>query len=151
MKSKNYSFKEMNLFERVIAVSAITLLIIVCVSIIIGSIFFGIAGFLKLFGVRYESFSSLLLFVLLYFIIGFILDLIAMVFIRVATQNITGKTKLFLTRMIIDCTFSWVAFHVADEIISGISIQLTTEIIAVLFFHLVGMAFEEKEKKEQGE
>jgi hypothetical protein len=136
----------MNLFERIFAVSAITLLIIVCVSIIIGSIFFGIAGFFKLFGVRYESFSSLLLFVLLYFIIGFILDLIAMVFIRLATQNMTGKTKPFLTRMIIDCTFSWIAFHTADEIINGIAIQLTTEILAVIFFYLVGIAFEGKEK-----
>jgi hypothetical protein len=59
-KGKSNSFKAMNLFERIFAVSILTLLIIICISVIIGSIFFGIAGFFKLFGVRYESFSSLL-------------------------------------------------------------------------------------------
>ncbi|MFP5115251.1 YrvL family regulatory protein [Bacillaceae bacterium C204] len=59
-KGKSNSFKAMNLFERIFAVSILILLIIVCISVIIGSIFFGFAGFFKLFGVRYESFSSLL-------------------------------------------------------------------------------------------
>ncbi|MCD4838226.1 regulatory YrvL family protein [Neobacillus sedimentimangrovi] len=132
--------------NKLIVVAAITLLVVLAISITFGSIFFEVVGFFKLLRVSYQSFSSLLLFIFLYFIIGLILDFISIVFIKLATQNITGKTKPFIIRMIIDCLFSWIAFHTADEIIGGIDIPLITEIIAVLFFYLVEIAFEAKEK-----
>ena len=50
--------------------------------------------------------------------------------------------------MMIDCTFSYIAFHTADEVIDGINIPIITEVIAVIFFFLVGLAFEDKEKKK---
>ncbi|BDG48997.1 MULTISPECIES: YrvL family regulatory protein [Parageobacillus] len=144
----NSSFNEMNFLEKIIVVTALTLLVILSVAFIIGSIFFGITGFLNLFGVKYESFSSLLLFVLFFFLIGFILDFISIAFIRFATQNLRGKYKSFFTRMMIDCTFSWLSFHTADEMISGITIPFTTEILAVLLFFLIEIAFEDTEKRK---
>lgn len=83
---------------------------------------------------------------MVYFLIGFLLDFISIALIRLATQNSIGKYKSFFTRMVIDCTFSWLAFHTADEIIDGITIPLTTEVLAVVFFYLVGLAFEDKGK-----
>jgi hypothetical protein len=50
--------------------------------------------------------------------------------------------------MLIDCTFSWIAFHLADEFIDGTNLPLTAEILTVIFFYLVGLAFEDKEKKK---
>ena len=134
--------------DKIIAVTIVLLLVFVCITIIFGGIFFGITGFLNLFGVRYDSFSSLLLFILVYFLIGVLLDFISIALIRLATQNLVGKYKSFLTKMVIDCTFSWLAFHTADEIIDGINIQLKTEVLAVVFFYLVGLAFEDKGKKK---
>ena len=138
----------MNSLDKIIAIIVVILLVIVCIAIVFGSVFFGIAGFLNLFGVRYDSFSSLLLFVLNYFLISLILDFISIFLIRLTKQNLIGKYKSFLTRMMIDCTFSYIAFHTADEVIDGINIPIITEVIAVIFFFLVELAFEDKEKKK---
>ena len=138
----------MNSLDKIIAIILVILLVIVCITIVLGSIFFGIAGFLNLFGARYDSFSSLLQFVLNYFLISLILEFIAIFLIRLTTKNLIGKYKSFLTRMMIDCTFSYIAFHTADEVIDGINIPIITEVIAVIFFFLVEVAFEDKEKKK---
>ena len=141
-------YNEVNSLDKIIAIILVILLVIVSIIIVFGSLFLGITGFLNLFGASYDSISQLLLFVLNYLLIGLILDFIAIFLIRITTQNLIGKYKSFLTRMIIDCTFSFIAFHTADEVIEGINIPIITEVIAVIFFFLVELAFEDIEKKK---
>ncbi|WP_258535707.1 regulatory YrvL family protein [Bacillus sp. 03113] len=148
-KDDDCSFREMNFFNKLIVITALTLLVVLSISFVFVSIFFGIAGFFSLFGVQYESLYSLLLFVLVYFLIGFIFDLFSIAIIKISSQNLIGKYKLFFIRMAIDCTFSWFSLHTADEIMNNISIPLTTEILAVLLLFFVEIAFHDKDKKKK--
>ena len=52
-----------------------------------------------------------------------------------------------MTRMVIDCTFTWFALHTVDEFMNSITVPLTTEVVAVLSF-LFEIAFEVKEKNK---
>jgi hypothetical protein len=148
-KNGNNSFNEMNFFEKIIVVTALTLLVILSISIIIGCIFFGIAGFFSLFGVQYTSPYSLIGFVLFFFLFGFVLDLFSIAFIKLSSEYISGKYKLFITRIVIDYTFTWLALHTVDEFMNSITIPLTTEIVAVLLFFFIEVAFEVKEKNKK--
>ncbi|MBT2714081.1 hypothetical protein J7E23_14725 [Pseudomonas sp. ISL-88] len=54
----------------------ISLILLAAFIIFAFPIFFGVTGFFKLFGVTYESNTSILLFILLAFLIGSIFDFI---------------------------------------------------------------------------
>lgn len=143
-----YLFRNLNLFEKMLVITALTLIIVLSITIVIGSLFFGISGFFSLFGVQYTSTYSLIGFVLFFFLFGFILDLFSMIFIKLSSRYISGEYKLFITRMVIDCTFTWLALHTVDEFMNSITIPFTTEIIAVLLFFFIEVAFDVKKKEK---
>jgi len=58
-----------------------------------------------------------------------------------------GKIKSFFTRMLIDCTFTWLALHMVDEAMNSITIPLKTETVTVLLLFIIVNAFDNKEKK----
>ncbi|RRN67167.1 hypothetical protein EI200_23715 [Peribacillus simplex] len=146
MNKDNDSFRDLNLFNKIFVVTALTFLVILSISFVLGSFFLGIAGFFSLFGVQYESLYSLLIFVLFFFLLGFIFDLFSIAFIKLSSQYVLGKYKLFITRMVIDCTFTWLALHTVDEFMNSITIPFTTEIIAVSLFFFIEVAFDVKKK-----
>jgi hypothetical protein len=147
--NNNDSFRDMNLFNKIFVVTALTFLVILSISFVLGSFFLGIAGFFSLFGVQYESLYSLLIFVLFFFFLGFIFDLFSIAFINLSSLYVLGKYKLFITRMVIDCTFTWLSLHTVDEFMNSIAIPVTTEIGAVLLFFFIEVAFDDKEKNKK--
>lgn len=124
-----------------------TVFIIIILSFVIGIFFLGFAGAFDLLGVRYDSYLYLFLFVLSYFILGVILDIIAIGFIKLSTFYITGKVAQFLTRMTIDCSFNWLAIYTVDEFMTSISIPLHVEIIVVVVLFFMEVVFDEKKQK----
>lgn len=149
--SDHRSFKNLKLSEKIFVVILLILLSVVSIGVVFGLFFFGIAGFFRLFGVVYDSFYSLIWFVVLFFIIGFVMDLFANSFIKVITMNMSGKTSIFLASMLIDCTFTWIAFRIANLLVTSITIPLTTEISAVILMFFISVAFENKDKMYQQE
>lgn len=133
----------MNLKEKI----GITLFTIVALSFVIGILFLGFAGAFDLLGVRYDSYFHLFIFVLSYFILGFILDIFAIGLIHLSTHYVSGKAPLFLTRMVIDCSFNWLALFTVDEFMTSISIPLYVEIIVVVLLFFMEIVFEDKKKK----
>ncbi|WP_418055539.1 YrvL family regulatory protein, partial [Priestia megaterium] len=59
-----------NFFAKSFTVIFITLIVIIAISLMLGAFMFGFIGLFKIFGVQYDSFLSLLIFLLLFFIIG---------------------------------------------------------------------------------
>lgn len=127
----------------------ITLLIIVVLSFVIGIFFLGLAGAFDLLGVKYDSYLHLFIFVLAYFILGIFLDLFAIGFIKLSTFYITGKTEQFLTRMVIDCTFNWLAIYTVDEFMTSITVPLHVEILIVVVLFFMDVVFDEKKEKNR--
>ncbi|WP_163103221.1 YrvL family regulatory protein [Peribacillus alkalitolerans] len=151
MKLKNHknSFRDLNLFEKMLVITASTLLVVLSITLVIGIFFFGIVGFFRLFGVEYTSPYSILGFVLFFFVFGLVLDLFANVLIKLSSQYISDKFKLFITRLLIDCTFNWLAFHTIDELMKSITIPLTIEIVTILLLFFIEVAFDDKEKNKK--
>jgi len=146
-KNNKSRIRDMDIFEKVVVISALVFLVFISIAIVIGSIFFGFVGFFKLFGVQYSSIFSLIGFVLVLLLFGGLVDLISISLITLFSHRYeSGKYKLFITRMIIDCSFTWIAFHTVDEFMNSITISLKTEIIAVLLLFIIEIAFESREK-----
>lgn len=142
MNKKNEQiFSVMNLFKKTIFAIAGAVLIILPISLLVGAFFFGFAGLFTIFGVPYASFNTLLLFVLAYFILALFLDLFSVTLFELASLYVTGEQNLFITRMVFDCAFSWLALYTVDEFMSTITISLSVEIVAVLLVFLVEEAF----------
>ncbi|MBT2700886.1 hypothetical protein J7E79_26570 [Bacillus sp. ISL-40] len=74
-----------------IVITALTLFVVLSITFVIGSIFFGFVGFFSLFGVKYTSSYSLIGFVLFFFVLGGVVDLFSIAFIKLLSQYISGK------------------------------------------------------------
>jgi len=150
--NQNYdknSFRNLNLFEKMLVITALTLLVFLSITFVIGSFFFGIAGFFSLFGVQYTSPYSLIGFVLFFLLLGVVMDLFSNAFIKLSSDYISGKYKLFITRMVIDCTFTWLALHTVDEFMNSITVPSITEIITALLLFFIEVAFDDKDKNKK--
>ncbi|MGG3471477.1 YrvL family regulatory protein [Neobacillus pocheonensis] len=148
-KNKKNRFRDLDLFEKVLVFTAITLVVVIAITFVIGSIFFGFVGLFNLFGVRYTSPYSLIGFLLLLLLFGGGVDLCSITLIKLSSRYVTGKYKLFVIRMVIDCTFTWLALHTVDEYMDSITIPLKTEIIAVLLLFFIEIAFDNREKNKK--
>ncbi|WEG12428.1 YrvL family regulatory protein [Pullulanibacillus sp. KACC 23026] len=136
----------MNLLEKIIVVIGIIVLIILSITVIIGIIILGETGFFKLFGVNYTSLYALIRFIIFFFVLDFIFDLVTTPIIKFL---ITGKFFL-IKRMIIDGIFTWLALYVADSLMTNITISYKTEIIAVILFVFIEVAIGNKVKIYKG-
>jgi hypothetical protein len=145
--SEKNSFRGTSLFKKTFAITALTFLIILLISFVFGTYFFGLAGIFSIFGVNYDSFNSLLIFFIFFLFLGSMSDLFANILIRLSTLYISGEFNLFITRMLIDCTFTWLALYTVDEFMNSITIPFTTEIVVALLLFFIQVAFDDKKEK----
>lgn len=146
-KKNEQTFSVMNLFKKIIFAIAGAVLIILPISLLVGTFFFGFAGLFTIFGVQYASFNTLLLFVLGYFLLALVLDILSVTLFELISIYVTGEQKFFITRMVFDCAFSWLALYTVDEFMTTITIPLSVEIIAVLLVFLIEEAFTGKKTR----
>jgi hypothetical protein len=146
MSKQNESFRHLKWNVKMFVVTALSALVILALTFIVGLFFFGFTGIFSLLGVQFESFSAILLFVLYFFFLGIISDLFSKVFILLITPKLSDAVLVFLVTMIIDCTFSWFALHTVDELMRSITIPITAELIVVLLLFIVDVAFEGKKE-----
>lgn len=140
---KNDSFRDMNIKEKMATVSGIVLLISLVVGFVLGLYFFGMAGVFKLLGVQYKSNSSLVVFVVSFFILGVIVELFSKVIFKLSVRNITGKVKLFLIRISFEVTSNWLVLFTVDEFMKSITLSTNTEIIIALLLALLEIIFDD--------
>ena len=132
----------MKLIQRVTGVTAITLLVLVVLMFVLGIYYFGMTGLFVLLGVQFDTYLSLFWFVVLYYLTGIVFDFLSMVLIQIVRQSKQDQRTFFLYRMATDCTCSWFALHLTDEMMRSVTIPLPTEILVALVFFLIEVAFE---------
>ncbi len=147
MSDHNRSFRDMNVKEKVIVVTAITSLILFSLSFAIGIFYFGFVGIFSLLGIQFDSYYSLLVFVLLYFVVGIFTDIVSMALVTISYHYISGKLHLFFTRMFIDCTITWLLLFTLDEFMHSITIPFSIEILMAVLLFIIGIAFDDKKIK----
>lgn len=146
MKEQEEQFSNLNLKEKILVISAIGLLILLPFILI----FFVYVGVFRLTGVEYTSRTALLLF----FILITVLDLFSTFTINScklffnATLNSMPKWLSFLLLAILQISFDWITFHIADEWIDDVTISNTVELLIVLFFFILDKVWITDKKKK---
>lgn len=143
-ESNDDSFKNMNSKEKTAAIIGITLLMILVISFCLGIFLFGFAGLFTLLGVHYQSIWALLAFVIIFFILGSIVDIFFDIIAKWTVINITGKAKSFLVQTLIGFTSNWIILMAVDTILESIAFSPQTKLIIALFLGLLEPIFDDK-------
>src|SRR5699024_8105622 len=140
MEEEDEKFRDLNLLTKIIVVTGILFV----VTILFGGFLLGFNGLFVLFGVQYDSFWSLVLYVLSVFVIGSVVDLFAKAIITITTQEMTARYQKFITKMIIDTGFTWLMLYSVDEYMTTITVPLLTEIVAALLLFFLDCIFDDE-------
>ncbi|WP_428911576.1 YrvL family regulatory protein [Niallia sp. Krafla_26] len=139
------SFREMNFKDKLLTIVGVTLLILLVSGFVIGLYFFGMAGVFKLLGVQYQSGWSLVVFVLSFYILGFVVELFTRAIYELFSENITGTINKFLIRISFEAISNWIVLFIVDEFMRSITLSPTIEIIIASLIALIEIAFDHKD------
>ncbi|GLH62593.1 YrvL family regulatory protein [Parageobacillus sp. G301] len=149
MKEKNESFRNLNFRDKLVVITAISLLITFALVVVIGSFFFGIFGFFKLIGVEYDSTKSLILFICLLFLLGTITDILSKILHVIIPMLGLRKWALLIITGLIDIFFSWITIYTVDELMHSITMPIMAELLFAFLLFMVEVAlFREKPKSK---
>jgi len=136
----------LKLLEKIIAITAIVLLILISVAVVFGGMFLGLSGFFSLIGVSYESNGSLLLFVFYCFLIGIFFEIIENIMLFLLKRsNITTKEQ-WIWELIVRFSLTWLLIHVVNEIVHTVTLSTFAEILTTVLMVSVDTVFDKKEK-----
>lgn len=138
------SFKNMSLKEKTATVIGFTLFIILVTGFVLGIYFFGFAGVFALLGVHYQSVWSLVIFVVSFFILGFLVDLFFGALAELVTEKITGNEEAFLIQMLFGFVLNWLVLATVDAFMESISLSLQTKLIVSLLLTVLESVFDNK-------
>ncbi|SMF90074.1 Regulatory protein YrvL [Paenibacillus uliginis N3/975] len=141
-------FKEETLRTKFFVITTVTLLIIGAIAFVIAAFYFGILGLFSLLGVEYNSFWSLLWFVLSYFLLAIIGD--SIIKLCVTIMRISEKwnhTQIKISFLIFSFLINWATISLLDELFNSIELKVLTEIILSLIIAILDLASETKAKK----
>lgn len=136
----------MKLLEKIIAITAIVLLILISVAVIFGAMFLGLSGFFSLIGVSYESNGSLLLFVLYCFLIGIFFEIIENIVLSLLKSSNIKTKKQWIWELIVRISLTWVLIHIVNEMVHTVTLSTFAEILTTLLMVSVDTVFVQKEK-----
>jgi len=142
MEEEDEKFRDLNLSTKIIVVTGILFV----VTMLFGGFLLGFNGLFVLFGVQYDSFWSLVLYVLSVFVIGSVVDLFVKVIVTITTQQMTERYQKFITRMVIHTSFTWLMLYSIDEYMTTITVPLLTEIVAALLLFFLDYFFDDEKK-----
>src|SRR5699024_3889379 len=146
MEEEDEKFRDLNLSTKIVVIIALSLIILVAVTMLFGGFLLGFNGLFVLFGVQYDSFWSLVLYELCVFVIWSVVDLFAKVIITIRTQRMIGRYQKIITRMVIHIGFTWLMLYSIDEYMTTITVPLLTEIVAALLLFFLDYFFDDEKK-----
>ncbi|MBD7939067.1 MULTISPECIES: YrvL family regulatory protein [Cytobacillus] len=146
MKDKPSS-KKRNIIGATIAISILVLLVL---SFVLALYFFSTLGIFHLLNVKFESFSSLISFILLYFLIGIVSDIFigALILLMKHSEKYTQKQQQ-VTSLVFSFLTNWAIISFLDYVMHSIQIGLFATIILALIFSLIEYVCEDFEKDEE--
>lgn len=144
MKENEPSFKELAIGEKLLVIGSIGLIIIASLAVIAGVTFFGITGFFCIFGVTYDSYTSILLFILFIYLVGIPAELIGKALIILIKSYISLPSSLIT--FLVECFFNWIVFSIIDSFMTSIDIPLEIELLLAILFSLAELAVDVKKQ-----
>ncbi|MDM5208964.1 MULTISPECIES: YrvL family regulatory protein [Cytobacillus] len=151
MKDKPSS-KKSNFKSIIGATIAISIIVLLVLSFVLALYFFSTLGIFHLLNIKFDSFLSIISFILLYFLIGIVSDIFIGALILL--MNHSGKYTLRqqqVTSLVFSFLTNWAIVSFLDYVMHSIQIGLVATIILALIFSLIEYACEGLEKDGEKE
>lgn len=138
------SFKDLTGKEKILTIGAIALLLLLALSFVIGIFLFGFAGLFTVLGVEYATKGSLLIFVIYFFLLGFIFDIFFDAVAKIAVENVSGRFQSILIQISIAVVANWLVLVIIDSFMESINLSQEMKLIIALIVAIVDVTFDDK-------
>lgn len=122
------------------AIGMMMLLAITCMAILL---LFGFAGLFQLFSVHYDTKRSLIYYVICLIPLSLVFELLTIMILMRLFGKLRSRFSMLLGIYSVTFAFMWLPIYLADEIVSGITVPLYTELIAAFILlaidHLINL------------
>ncbi|WP_170972256.1 YrvL family regulatory protein [Bacillus yapensis] len=145
-------FKEETIGTKLFIIVTISLLLIGAIGFAIAIYYFGILGLFNLLGVSYDSFGSLLWFVLLYFLLGIIFE----IFLKglhklMILANKFSKSQLKMGIFILTFLSNWAVISLLNSLMHTIEINTLTQIVISIILAIIEVTIDDDSKKNSSD
>lgn len=147
--SHDDSFKQMNKKEKIATIIGILLLLILVGGFVLGIFFLGFAGMFRVLGVQYDSNWALILFVVLFFVIGFFFDPIFGVLANLTKRYMSDQRISFSITFLFNLIKNGLVLFLLDDLMRSITLSFTTKLILAFLLSMMDSILDEREKKRE--
>lgn len=146
-KEQNEHSKDFNLKSKLIGIVSITFIVAIALAVIFGGYFFGIKGLFSILGVSYDSNQTLVLFILVSFAVGLIIDPLTKIVSMILAKSLSlKKTALFAFILYFVSNFITICF--ADYYIQSIYIPDVLLLVISALMAFIELAFDDQPNGE---
>lgn len=146
MSSQNKSFKEESIKSKILIVVVVSLLIIFALGFVIGLYYFGILGVFHLIGIQYNSFFSLFLFVIFYFLLGIFGEIILKIFTMLVSTIPLPPIVFGILSTLFAFLVTWAIISFLNFCMTSIDFRAETEILVAAIITIIESAIEQIDK-----
>lgn len=141
-KEQNEHSKDFNLRSKLIEIVSITFIVAIALVVIFGGYFFGIKGLFSILGVTYDSNQTLVLFILICFAVGLIIDPLTKIISMILARSLSlKKTALFAFILYFVSNFITICF--ADYYMQSIYIPDVLLVVISALMAFIELAFDD--------
>jgi len=130
--------------EKIVTILLIVMLVAFILLIVGGLFFFGFAGLFYLIGIEYDSITSLIIFVAVFFVIGLIVDVFFEAFAKLANSMIEEKIVQTIIRLCFGVLGNGLVLMIVDFFIAGITLSPKAIIILAICLSFIDELFTDK-------
>ncbi|MCY7962644.1 regulatory YrvL family protein [Bacillus inaquosorum] len=142
-KEQNEQFKELKLSSKLIVIVSIILIVAIALAMIFGGYFFGMKGLFSILGITYDSNQTLVLFILVCFAAGLIIDPLTMIVSMILAKSLSlKKTALFAFILYFISNFITIGF--ADYFMQSIYIPDVLLFVISALMAFIELAFDDQ-------
>ncbi|MCY9341726.1 regulatory YrvL family protein [Bacillus inaquosorum] len=142
-KEQNEQFKELKLSSKLIVIVSIILIVAIALAMIFGGYFFGMKGLFSILGITYDSNQTLVLFILVCFAAGLIIDPLTMIVSMILAKSLSlKKTALFAFILYFISNFITICF--ADYFMQSIYIPDVLLFVISALMAFIELAFDDQ-------
>ncbi|TYS25553.1 hypothetical protein FZC71_03065 [Bacillus subtilis] len=142
-KEQNEQFKEVKLSSKLIVIVSIILIVAIALAVIFGGYFFGMKGLFSILGITYDSNQTLVLFILVCFAAGLIIDPLTMIVSMILVKSLSlKKTALFAFILYFISNFITICF--ADYFMQSIYIPDVLLFVISALMAFIELAFDDQ-------
>lgn len=142
-KEQNEHSKDFSLRSKLIEIVSIAFIVAIALVVILGGYFFGLKGLFSILGLTYDSNQTLVLFILVCFVVGLIIDPLTKVVSMILARSLSlKKTALFAFILYFVSNFITICF--ADYFMQSIYIPDVFLVVISALMAFIELAFDDR-------